>query len=90
MFCVMGGGGGSAEAGGVTSGQLPQYAIDFWWVKPQAEDPNQLERATLPRQTSGPHKNDPGIFLISPPYLPISPCISPTAPDQWPTQERPR
>ena len=50
MFCVMGmgGGGASAEAGGVTSGQLPPYAIDFWWVKPQVHPPYISPTSPLP------------------------------------------
>lgn len=34
--------------------------VDFWWVKPSKSDGTQLERKTLSRNSSGPHKNDPG------------------------------
>ncbi len=35
-------------------------AIDFWWIKPQAAKPSQLEFQTLNRHAKGAHKNDPG------------------------------
>jgi len=34
--------------------------VDFWWVKPSADDPKSLEPATLCRHSQGSHKNDPG------------------------------
>ncbi|KAL1522262.1 hypothetical protein AB1Y20_017257 [Prymnesium parvum] len=34
--------------------------IDFWWIKPQANNRAALETATLDRHAKGPHKNDPG------------------------------
>lgn len=34
--------------------------VDFWWVKPQKGNPNELENETLSRHSKGPHKNDPG------------------------------
>jgi len=34
--------------------------IDFWWVKPRKEDPQNIETETLCRHAKGPHKNDPG------------------------------
>jgi len=38
----------------------PQVDLDFWWVKPEAANPNALEQHTLNRHSKGPHKNDPG------------------------------
>jgi hypothetical protein len=38
----------------------PQPPIDFWWVKPQRDDPRTLEEQTLQRHDEGPHKNAPG------------------------------
>jgi hypothetical protein len=35
-------------------------AIDFWWIKPQAAKPSELEAQTLNKHAKGPHKNDPG------------------------------
>lgn len=34
--------------------------IDFWWAKPQEENPQRLERATLDLHNSGRHKNVAG------------------------------
>jgi len=34
--------------------------IDFWWAKPQEDDPQRLERATLDLHSSGKHKNAAG------------------------------
>lgn len=34
--------------------------VDFWWLKPQKDDPTALEQATVNRHAAGPHKNDPG------------------------------
>lgn len=34
--------------------------VDFWWIKPQASNPSQLERATLDLHSTGPHTNSPG------------------------------
>ncbi|CAE7797601.1 unnamed protein product, partial [Symbiodinium sp. CCMP2456] len=36
------------------------FDIDFWWVKPRKEDPQNIETETLCRHAKGPHKNDPG------------------------------
>lgn len=34
--------------------------VDFWWVKPNAQDGIDVEHNTLNRHAKGPHKNDPG------------------------------
>jgi len=34
--------------------------VDYWWIKPSKNDAEQIERATLTYNTSGPWKNDPG------------------------------
>merc|ERR1712187_86739 len=34
--------------------------VDFWWLKPKANNMNELEENTLHRHANGPHKNDPG------------------------------
>ena len=47
---------GAPAAGG--SGSAPE--VDFWWVKPRADARRQLDKGTLPRNVSGPHKNTPG------------------------------
>lgn len=37
-----------------------ERSVDFWWVKPRKDNKKVLEEQTLVRQSSGPHKNDPG------------------------------
>jgi len=34
--------------------------VDFWWIKPRSNDPNELEPQTMSRNTRGVHKNIPG------------------------------
>jgi len=33
--------------------------VDFWWIKPQKNNQDQLEEKTLSLRSSGAHKNDP-------------------------------
>lgn len=40
--------------------QLDIGGLDFWWIKPQADNPAALERATLSLHETGPHKNAAG------------------------------
>lgn len=37
-----------------------EHVVDYWWLKPKAEDPSHLEPQTMHRHGKGTYKNDPG------------------------------
>lgn len=47
--------------------------VDFWWIKPRSNDPNELEPQTMSRNTRGIHKNIPGRSASL--YAPIGAAI---------------
>lgn len=48
--------------------------VDFWWLKPRADNKDALEEKTLNRHAKGTHKNDPGASKKV--YLPIAALFS--------------
>lgn len=41
------------------NGRDPNDVVEFWWIKPQKSDQDQLEQNTLTLRSTGKHKNNP-------------------------------